>query len=329
MKKFRTGLTLGKFLPFHLGHQYLIDFARNYVDDLTVVIGVRSTDPIPGPVRIAWLKEMYPGVNIIPVNDTLPADENHPRYWQIWENTLRKAIPKIPEYFFASETYGPKLAGILGMKYVPVDHQRNLVPISATAIRKDPMKNWQFIPPVVRPFFVKRVCIYGPESTGKSTLTKDLAKYYKTVFCEEYARSLIDTQNQEVNYPDIDRIARGHWASEQAMARQANRVLFSDTDMLTTIFWSNILFKDCPGWIYKEVEKIKYDLYLVTDIDIPWVKDPQRFLPKKRRWFMDMCLRELDKRNRKYIIIRGDRDKRLAKAVKAVDNLIYGTIKNR
>lgn len=317
----KTGLVLGKFLPPHLGHAYLIDFARNYVDELIVVIGIGPTDTIPSMLRIKWLIEMFPDVKIIIVNDRNP-EESHPHYWDIWEKTLRSSLPYIPEYLFASEDYGFKLAEILGMIYVPVDHNRELVPISATLIRENPYKYWKYIPEVVRPFFLKKICVFGPESTGKTTLTRKLAKYYKTPYVTEYARPLLDFKNGNVDYKDIPRIARGQIASEKALEKYANRVLFADTDVLTTTIWSNILFGKCPQWIYNEAEKQKYDLYLVLDVDVPWISDNQRYLPKKRKWFLNLCIEELKKRNRKYVLISGNWDKRFKKAVKEVEKII-------
>jgi HTH-type transcriptional regulator, transcriptional repressor of NAD biosynthesis genes len=320
-KRMKTGLVLGRFLPPHLGHQYLFDFAQNYVDELLLIVGTRPTDSIAGELRLSWIREMAPNARIIHVNDENP-EESHPQYWQIWEQTLRTALPYIPDYIFASEDYGWKLADLLGMQYIPVNHARTLVPISATLLRSDLLKYWQYIPPVVRPYFVKRVCIYGPESTGKSTLTIDLARHFQTVFVEEYARGLLDFKNGKCDYDDIEKIALGHRASEQALARQANRILFSDTDLLTTTVWSNVLFGTCPAWIYAAADATNYDLYLVTDIDVPWVDDNQRYFSDIRQEFLDLCIQALEQRNRPYIMISGTWDQRLSKAIQAVEKLL-------
>jgi NadR type nicotinamide-nucleotide adenylyltransferase len=166
------------------------------------------------------------------------------------------------------------------------------------------------------------VCIYGPESTGKSTLAVDLARHFQTVFVEEYARGLLDFQNGQCNdLGDIERIARGHRASEHALARQANRVLICDTDLLTTSVWSNALFNTCPQWLYDAIDATSYDLYLVTDIDVPWVDDNQRFFSEQRQGFLDLCLQALKQRNRPYMMINGTWDERLARAIRAVENL--------
>lgn len=320
----KTGLVLGRFLPPHLGHQYLIDFAQNYVDELLVIVGTRPTDTIPGEMRLGWIKEMAPRASIIHVIDENP-EETHPLYWQIWEQTLRTALPYIPDYIFASEDYGWKLAELLGMQYIPVNHERTLVPVSATLIRSNPLKYWQYIPAVVRPYFVKKICIYGPESTGKSTLTINLARHFQTLFVEEYARGLLNFKGGTCDYEDIEVIARGHHASEQAMSRQANCVIFSDTDLLTTTIWSNILFGTCPAWIYELADATIYDLYLVTDIDVPWVDDNQRFFPHIRQEFLNLCIQALEQRNRPYIIINGTWEERLTKAIQAVEHLIKFT----
>ena len=318
----KTGLVLGRFLPPHLGHQYLIDFARNYADELLLIVGTRPDDPIAGELRVAWIKEMAPNARVIHVNDENP-EETHPQFWLIWEQTLRAALPFIPDYLFASEDYGWKLAELLGMQYIPVNHARTLVPISATRIRSDPMMYWQYIPPVVRPYYVKRVCIFGPESTGKSTLAIDLARHFQTVFVEEYARPLLDPKNGVCDYEDIEKIARGQRASEQALARQANRILLCDTDLLTTTIWSEVLFGTCPAWIYEAADAMTYDLYLVMNIDVPWVDDNQRYLADKRQEFLDLCIQALEERNRPYIIISGTWEERFAQAVQAVEPLLH------
>jgi len=79
----KTGLVLGRFLPPHLGHQYLIDFAQNYVDELLLIVGTRPTDAIAGELRLSWIREMAPNARVIHVNDENP-EETHPQFWQIW-----------------------------------------------------------------------------------------------------------------------------------------------------------------------------------------------------------------------------------------------------
>ena len=142
---------------------------------------------------------------------------------------------------FASEPYGVRLASELGADFLPVDVARARVPISGTEIRKDPLRHWDFLPDPVRPHYLKRVCIFGPESTGKSTLAADLARHYGTLYVPEYARPLLDPKGGVCAASDIPRIALGQRASEDALARQARKLLFCDTDALTTTIWSDWL----------------------------------------------------------------------------------------
>jgi HTH-type transcriptional repressor of NAD biosynthesis genes len=149
------------------------------------------------------------------------------------------------------------------------------------------------------------------------------SRHFSTVFVEEYARGLLDFKDGKCDYDDIERIARGHRASEQALARQANRVLFSDTGLLTTTIWSNVLFGTCPAWIYEAADAMSYDLYLVPDIDVPWVDDNQRFFSeqKQRQEFLDLCIQALEQRNLPYLLVSGTWDERCAKAISAVEKL--------
>lgn len=323
LEKLGSGLILGKFLPPHLGHQYLIDFARNWVDRLTVVVGTLEAEPIPGRLRYEWVKEMAPGVEVLHLTDENPQEPHeHPDFWRIWHDSLRRLVPQGPDYLFASESYGFKLAEILGARYIPVDHDRALAPISGTAVREDPIGAWEFLPPPVRPYFVLRAAIIGPESTGKSILAARLAGHFRTVFVSEYARGLIDLQDNEFTFEDMEIIARGQIASEEALARQANRVLICDTETLTTTIWSEIFFGRIPAGVLEQANRREYDLYLVAEPDSPWVDDPQRYLPHGREEFLERCLTALESRGRPYVRIGGSWEDRFDQAVRAVEDLI-------
>ncbi|MFH0869049.1 MAG: AAA family ATPase, partial [archaeon] len=242
--KHTTGLIIGKFMPPHKGHEYLIDFARNYVDELHVLVCSLKSEPIPGNLRYKWMKQMFPDVDVQHMwHDEFPSEpKDDINFWKLWKDAISGYLSEKPaEYLFACESYGVPLAKLFGMKYIPVSHTRELVPISGTEVRNDPIKNWEYIPPIVRPYYAKRVCVFGPESTGKSVLAEKLAKRFDTVHVKEYARSLLDLKegdrNGECDYKDISLIAKGQIASEEALARQANRVLFCDTDLLATKVW--------------------------------------------------------------------------------------------
>jgi NadR type nicotinamide-nucleotide adenylyltransferase len=262
-------------------------------------------------------------VRVVHLTEDLPQyPHEHPDFWQIWHDSLMRLLPGRPNFVFASEEYGYRLAEVLGAEFVPVDLTRSSVPVSGTAIRTDPWSNWQYLPRCVRPYFARRVCVFGPESTGKSTLARQLAEHYETALVPEYARVLLEAQDGRVTADDIPRIARGQIASENALARNANRLLICDTDVLTTTIWSDVLFGECPEWVREEAERRTYDLYLLTDVDVPWVGDPVRYLPDERASFFARCERELQSRGRRYARISGPWEQRFEQARAAVDEWV-------
>ncbi|MGI9473731.1 MAG: AAA family ATPase [Rubripirellula sp.] len=320
-----TGMVLGKFLPPHAGHCYLIDFARSFVDQLTVVVGTLSSEPIPGRLRFEWMRELFEshGVRVVHLDQELPQDPSeHPEFWRLWEEALRPLVPSKLDHVFASEHYGWKLAEVLDATFIPVDIDRSIQPISGTEIRSDPLAHWQYLPNVVRRHYLRRVCVFGPESTGKSTLARQLAEHFQTAWVPEYARTLIESQHGQVSLEDMPKIARGQVASQEAIASLANRVLISDTDPLLTTIWSDWLFGQCSADVTELANRCDHDLYLLTDVDVPWVDDQVRYAPNDRRKFFEQCEATLQREHRHYVTVSGDWDQRWRIAVNAINQLM-------
>lgn len=318
----RTGMLLGKFLPPHCGHVYLGNFARHFVDELTIVVGTLEREPIPGGLRFEWMQQLFPGVTVVHLAEELPQDPGeHPEFWELWQAALLRVLPYRPDVIFASEPYGEKLAEVLGGRFVPVNPDRSIHPVSGTAIRADPWRHWEFLPAPVRAFYAKRICVFGPESTGKSTLTRRLANHFQTVAVPEYARTLLEWRRGELRASDMPDIARGQAASEDALAPAANRLLFTDTDPLATVIWSETLFGVADVEVLALADSRAANLYLVTDVDVPWVPDPVRYLPDGRSEFLSSCLEALRVRQRPFVRLSGGWDERFANAVRAVESL--------
>ncbi|MGH6927512.1 MAG: adenylyltransferase/cytidyltransferase family protein, partial [Dongiaceae bacterium] len=179
-----TGFLLGKFLPPHRGHQYLIEFARAYVDQLTVLVCSIAREPIPGALRYRWMCESFPGVTLIHHTDEIPqAPKEHPQFWAIWRASIRRHVPGRIDCVFASEDYGARLAEELGSRFVPVDIERRNVPVSGRAVRDDPMTHWEALLPAVRPYYLKRVCVFDDD---RSSLADALAAEFRTVCVHRY-----------------------------------------------------------------------------------------------------------------------------------------------
>lgn len=322
LQKFATGMILGKFMPIHKGHQYLIDFARKQVEHLTVIVGSLASESISGELRYEWVNELYPDVNVQHCMDENPQyPHEHPDFWNIWVASIRKFIPEGPDVVFTSEEYGDELARRLGAQHILCDLSRSSVPVSATRIRENPYENWQFIPEPVRPYFAKRIVIYGPESTGKTTLAEKLAQYYNTVWVPEFARSYLDEKGVWVELSDIPIIAKGQIAGEDKLAQQANRLLICDTELITTCVYSRHYFGECPAEVLQKADERQYDLYLLLDIDVPFVADWQRPDADSREEFFTIFRGELDRRGRRYKVISGSYEERFIQAVKAIDSL--------
>lgn len=130
--------------------------------------------------------------------------------------------------------------------------------------------------------FPLRVALFGPESTGKTSLAAWLAAGFAEPWVPEYVRSFWDERGGRIEAEDLDAIARGQIATEEAAVRRARRIVFCDTELLTNVLWADLLFPGrCPAWVRAEAEarSRRYALYLFCEADLPFADDPQRCFP--------------------------------------------------
>ncbi|MFO1451631.1 MAG: AAA family ATPase [Opitutaceae bacterium] len=174
---------------------------------------------------------------------------------------------------------------------------------------------------------VKRVVLFGPESTGKTRLAGELASYYGEPWVPEYVRGFWDAHAGRIEAGDLGAIARGQLEAEDEAAERAQRVLFCDTDLLTNVIWADLLFPGaCPSWVREEADRRcrSYALYLFCLTDLPFEPDPQRCFPDEAG--RAMCLRlwreTLVGRGLLYREIAGEGDLRLKRAVAAVESVL-------
>lgn len=170
----------------------------------------------------------------------------------------------------------------------------------------------------------RKIIILGPESTGKSTLCKQLADYYKTCWCPEFAREYLHQTKGKYSFADLLNIARGQLELEDTMLTEArNGFYFIDTDMYVMKVWCEVAFESCHTWILKQIAERKYDLFLLCDIDLPWVKDELREYPdiniRKRlyKMYKDLLIND----GTKWAEISGTDVQRMQTAIHIVDTV--------
>jgi NadR type nicotinamide-nucleotide adenylyltransferase len=175
---------------------------------------------------------------------------------------------------------------------------------------------------------MKKIVVIGPESTGKSTLCKQLAAHYNTTRCPEYAREYLLKHGNKYNYDDLLTIARGQVALEDKITKSATRNLqppiFVDTDMYVIKVWCEFVFGKCHRYIIDQIAKRKYDLYLLCNTDLPWVKDELREYPDlhTRQKLYHIYKEIMINQPVPWIEISGNNEERLQKAITAVDKLL-------
>lgn len=170
-----------------------------------------------------------------------------------------------------------------------------------------------------------RVVLTGSESTGKSVLARQLADRYRAVLALEFVRDFAMTKESAIELGDTDQIARGQMALEDAQAARAasaTGLLVQDTDLLSTVVYSHHYYGDCPEWIVHAAGDRRPDLYLLLEIDVPWVRDDVRDRETRRDEMQQLFRTAVADSGSPYVVIHGSWDQRLQLAVGAIDELI-------
>jgi NadR type nicotinamide-nucleotide adenylyltransferase len=171
---------------------------------------------------------------------------------------------------------------------------------------------------------MKKIVIIGPESTGKSTLCKELAEHYNTVWCPEYAREYLLQNGTNYTYEDLTRIAIGQLTLDDYLQQDAaGSYYFVDTDMYVMKVWYEVAFQHCPTWILKQLAGSHCDLYLLCNTDLPWAKDELREYPdlKMRQRLFKMYKDIVLNSGVPWVEISGTEEQRLHKAIRSIDTI--------
>lgn len=166
-----------------------------------------------------------------------------------------------------------------------------------------------------------KIAVIGPESTGKSTLSEQLARHYGTVWVPEYARYYCAYLKKEAVLQDEINMFYGQIALEDSLIPLAKDLLICDVTILNIKVYCEEFFGECPDFVAEEIKRRRYDLYLLTDIDMPWEDDPLRGLQHRRPYFFELYKKELEALGAVYRVVSGLGDKRLQCAIDIIDSL--------
>lgn len=300
MKRFSTGLVVGKFAPLHKGHEFLIATALSQCNQ--VVVLSYSKPELPGcepQVRQRWLETLFPECKSFVLSDewlrarsanysTLPTNDadaslHHDLVWHIAAESLGFDVDAV----FTSEDYGDGFArsltrlrreatsGAPAVVHVSVDASRLRVPVSGTQVRANVHEHRRLLHPVVYASFVERVALLGGESSGKSTLARALAEHFATEFVAEYGRHHWESKGGQLEFVDMLHIAETQVAHEEAALLRARRYLFCDTTPLTTAHYSRVLFGSVDPALSLLAER-PYRLVVMCEPDFAFVQDGTR-----------------------------------------------------
>jgi NadR type nicotinamide-nucleotide adenylyltransferase len=344
-KPFQRGLVVGKFSPLHRGHELVI---RSAFDMCAEVVLISYSKPeFPGceaEQRERWLGQLFPKARVLVVTDEWlrehfshlngsvfvpPNDAEDSVHRRFVGFLCLEALGATVDAVFTSEDYGDGFARELTayfrerdatvreVHHVSVDRERNDVAISGTQIRTDVEAHRQWLSPIVYASFVRRVCILGGESCGKSTLAEALAAHFGTLHVAEYGRELWETKNGSLIYEDMLQIAETQVAAENRACIGANRYLFCDTSPLTTLFYSKHLFQRAEAKLEQLAER-KYDLVVFCAADFGFVQDGTRqdssFRERQNLWYLD----ELNRRGIPFVEVTGGVIERIAQVCESL-----------
>lgn len=322
--KYKVGMYGGSFDPLHIGHIHDMIRAASVCEELYIMISwCEGRESVNKEMRYRWIYNNVrhlPNVHIIMIEDKAVSKEeyNTDYYWEKGAEDIKKAIGKpIDAVFCGSDYFNTNRFESL---YCPeseiVYFDRKEVPISSTELRFDVYENWQYIPPICRSYYVKRVLVIGGESTGKSTLVQNLAIAFNTCFVREVGRSTCEIAGGEeyMNADDLYENLICQKAEEIKAAQNSNRIMFIDTDALTTKFYAQFLLNDkdeqtrCYNLSDAIAEINRFDLILFLEPTVEFVQDGTRNekIKKDRELYSDQIKKLFDEHNIEYECIGGD-----------------------
>ena len=334
--KYKCGMYGGSFNPLHLGHVRCMIEAANQCEELIIVISEgNNRNEIDVRIRYRWIYQLMNHIGntriFIMQDDAKTKQDYTKEYWMDDAKKVKEYAGKKIEAVFCGSDYDENS---FWAKCYPeaeiIYFERD--DISSTKIRENVMEHWNWLPNVVKPYFAKKVLLIGGESTGKSTLTINLAHYYNTNYLEEVGRDISERSGTDrlMLSDDFTDILLLHKIKEREALLSSNKVLFEDTDCLITKFYIRFLEGKDTSANEELADAIatlnSYDLVLFLEPDVKFVQDGDRSeVIASNRTIYSNKIKELYREKQfNYEIISGNYQERFLKAVSLVDNLLKG-----
>lgn len=317
----------GKFLPFHQGHQAMIEFALTQCHKLTVLICASDQENLPAEERKNWIEKTFDQENNIEIQifnykesefpNTSETSEEVSKIWATWFKT------KFVDYdaLITSEEYGNLVAKFMQIQHIPFDISKQQFPVSATLIRENLFTYWNYLPDSVKPSYAMKVVILGTESTGKTTLAEQLAKYFGCSLVLEAGRELIpDSANFSKH--DLYLVATEHASRINKSVLGTSPLIIIDTDIHITKSYGQFMFQEELNISSEIYEANRAMVYLYLNCDVEYIQDGTR-LNESTRNSLDHSHRQiLLSHGIDYIEIKGNWHERFNIAVKEINQLI-------
>jgi HTH-type transcriptional repressor of NAD biosynthesis genes len=287
----------GKFLPYTRGHLWAAKEALSYVDKLYIILFWNEKfdlelcerdrcKPMPKDLRRAWIANSIVWLRQFGEVELLEIEYDEMEYdWAKGSTQVKQLIPDLTHVFSSEPEYdGFFKANYPHCTHIVLDADRSHVSISATQVRQDPFKYWAFMTEPVRKHFVKKICVTGTESTGKSTLVEMLKDKFNGIGIQEVGREWCIKYDNELTIDMFHEIAIKNQYLQNEALETANKYLIVDTDAVVTQYYLH-KYKQCTSnLLSKLIQWQDFDIYLYCKPNVPWVQDQwgHRFLQDNR-----------------------------------------------
>lgn len=306
-------------MPPTKGHLHLIQFASELANRVTVIVATQPGEPYTheryDAVRQAGAK--IGNVDVVHLHRTLPQDPSTPGFWDLWKSLVgERGFLRFPagpgDLIVTSEPYGAKLAELTGATFMPYDPNRELYYTKATLIREKTINYFHDVLPEFQEHLRSTITVFGAESTGKTTLSKEMSYNLNGHWLFEWARPYLETVGPEITVDKMTAI----WKGQLAIQRHADFMydkpfVIQDTDLYSTIgYWEQPHWQadlgPVPEQLIEDACSTKSDLYVITKSNIPFEKDVIRYGGDRRESPDEYWINIAEKYNLNYVVLAGN-----------------------